>query len=213
MHDNSKELWKQRYIKYWLLFDFARLLKSDDELLNLIMLKFSPLSKLHTFQCLVSKCMRRFKGYTQNSRTTYLAQFIFTRHRTLRHPGIKTLNNKCDSSTNVFNVKNSRHTIYFKVAFLWWIPPTKSPWCMLQAVSVIGAHHVIRVAILRALRYLLGYSHKTWISRISRSYADAISVIRAGHYAVGVIPNIHSCANSVMNLAWALLRFPRAWRR
>ena len=40
-----------------------------------------------------------------------------------------------------------------------------------------------------------------------------ISVIRAGHNAVGVIPNIHSCANSVMNLAGALLRFPRAWRR
>ena len=84
---------------------------------------------------------------------------------------------------------------------------------MLQAVSVIGAHHVIRVAILRALRYLLGYSHKTWIFRISRSSADAISVIRAGHYAVGVMPYIHSCANSVMNLAGALLRFPRAWRR
>ena len=84
---------------------------------------------------------------------------------------------------------------------------------VLQAVSVIGAYNVIRVAILRALRYPFGYSHKTWIFRISRSSADAISVIRAGHYAVGVIPNIHSCANSVMNLAGALLRFPRAWRR
>ena len=84
---------------------------------------------------------------------------------------------------------------------------------LLQAVSVIGAHHVIRVAILRALRYSLGYSHKTWILRISRSSADTISVIRVGHYTVGVIPNIHSCANSVMNLAWALLRFPRACRR
>ena len=61
-------------------------------------------------------------------------------------------------------------------------------------------------------RYSVGYSHKTWIFRISRSSADAISVIRASHYAVGVIPNIHGCANSVMNLAWALLRFPRAWR-
>ena len=81
---------------------------------------------------------------------------------------------------------------------------------MLQAVDVIGAHHVIRVAILRALRYSLGYSRKTWIFRISRRSADAIGVIRAGHYAVGVIPNIHSCANSVMNLAGALLRFPRA---
>ena len=76
---------------------------------------------------------------------------------------------------------------------------------MLQAVSVIGAHHVIRVAILRALRYSLGYSQKTWIFRISRSSADAIGVIRAGHYAAGVIPNIHSCANSVMNLAGALI--------
>ena len=84
---------------------------------------------------------------------------------------------------------------------------------MLQAVSVIGAHHVIRVAILRTLRYSLGYSRKTWIFRISRRSADAISVIRAGHYAVGVIPNIHSCANSVINLAGELLRFPRAWRR
>ena len=84
---------------------------------------------------------------------------------------------------------------------------------LLQAVSVICAHHVIRVAILRALRYSLGYSHKTWIFRISRSSADAISVLRAGHYAVGVMPNIHSCANSVMNLAGALLRFPRALRR
>ena len=84
---------------------------------------------------------------------------------------------------------------------------------LLQAVSVIGAHDVIRLAILRALCYTLGYSHKTWILRISRSSADAISVIRAGHYAVGVIPNIYSCANSVMNLAWTLLRFPRAWRR
>ena len=84
---------------------------------------------------------------------------------------------------------------------------------LLQTVSVIGANHVIRVAILRALRYSLGYSHKTWTFRISRSSADTISVIRAGHYAVGVIPNIHSCANSVMNLAGALLRFPRAWRR
>ena len=84
---------------------------------------------------------------------------------------------------------------------------------LLQAVSVIGAHHVIRVAILRALRYSPGYSHKTWILRILRSSADAISVIRVGHYAVGVIPNIHSCANSVMNLAWALLQFQRAWRR
>ena len=84
---------------------------------------------------------------------------------------------------------------------------------MLQAVSVIGAHHVIRVAILRALLYSLGYSHKTWIFRISRSSADAISVIRAGHYAVGVMPNIHSWANSVMDLAVALLRFPRAWCR
>ena len=84
---------------------------------------------------------------------------------------------------------------------------------VLQVVSVIGANHVIRVAILRALRYPLVYSHKTWIFRISRSSADAISVIRAGHYAVDVIPNIHNCANSVMNLAGALLRFPRAWRR
>ena len=83
---------------------------------------------------------------------------------------------------------------------------------VLQAVSVIGVHHVIRVAILRALRYSLEYSHKTWIFRISRSSADAISVICAGHYAVGVIPNIHSCANSVMNLAWGtLLRFSHAW--
>ena len=82
---------------------------------------------------------------------------------------------------------------------------------LLQAVSVIGAHHFIRVAILRALRYSLGYSHKTWIFRISRSSVDAISVIRAGHYAFGLMPNIHSCANSVMNLAVALLRFPHPW--
>ena len=81
---------------------------------------------------------------------------------------------------------------------------------MLQAVSVIGANHAILVAILRALRYSLGYFHKTWIFRISRSSDDAISVIRTGHYAVGVIPSIHSCANSVMNLAGALLRFRRA---
>ena len=84
---------------------------------------------------------------------------------------------------------------------------------LLQAFSVIGAHHVIRVVILRVLGYSVGYSHKTWIFRISRSSADAISVIRAGHYAVGVMPNVHSCANNVMNLAGALLRFPRAWCR
>ena len=47
---------------------------------------------------------------------------------------------------------------------------------LLQAVSVIGAHHVIRVAILRALCYSLGYSHKTWIFRISRS-SGAVSVM------------------------------------
>ena len=78
---------------------------------------------------------------------------------------------------------------------------------------MIGANHVIRVAIFLALGYSLGYSHKTWIFRISRSSADASSEIRAGHYAVGVIANIHSCANSFMNLAGALLRFPHAWRR
>ena len=72
---------------------------------------------------------------------------------------------------------------------------------LLQAVSVIGAHHVFRVAVLRAFRYSLGYSHKTWIFRVSRSSADAIGAIRAGHYAVGGLPNIHSCANSVINLA------------
>ena len=42
----------------------------------------------------------------------------------------------------------------------------------------------MRVAILRALRDSLGYSHKTWILRISRSSGDAISVICAGHYAL-----------------------------
>ena len=58
-------------------------------------------------------------------------------------------------------------------------------------------------------RYSRGYFDMTWIFRISRSSADAISVIRAGHYAVGVIPNIHSCANSVMNLSTQISLFSR----
>ena len=53
----------------------------------------------------------------------------------------------------------------------------------------------------------------TWVFRISRGSANAISVICPGPYAVGVIPNIHNFANSVMTLSGALLRFPRAWCR
>ena len=51
---------------------------------------------------------------------------------------------------------------------------------LLQAVSVILAHNVIGVAIRSGLRYWLGYSHKTWIFRISRSFPAAISVIPRG---------------------------------
>ena len=72
---------------------------------------------------------------------------------------------------------------------------------MLQTASVIHAHNVIGMAIRRALRYRLGYSHKSWIFRISRSFAAANNVTRERNRAVGVIPNIHSCANSVMNLS------------
>ena len=51
---------------------------------------------------------------------------------------------------------------------------------LLQAVSVILAHNVIGEAIGSGLRYWLGYFHKTWIFRISRSFPAAISVIPRG---------------------------------
>ena len=69
--------------------------------------------------------------------------------------------------------------------FQWLAPITLSAW---------------RFFALYYYYYSLGYSHKTWIFRISRSSAATISVIRTGHYVVGVIPNIHSCGNSIMNL-------------
>ena len=88
--------------------------------------------------------------------------------------------------------------------YLFHICETKYIWksnlnarYVLQAVSVIGAHHVIRVAILRALRYSLWCSHKTWILRISCSSADAISVIRAAitplaWYQISIVARIAS---------------------
>ena len=61
--------------------------------------------------------------------------------------------------------------------FAWW---TLRWSLVLQAVSVILAHNVIGVTIRSGLRYWLGYSHKTWIFRISRSFPAAISVIPRG---------------------------------
>ena len=84
---------------------------------------------------------------------------------------------------------------------------------LLQAISVIHAVNMIRMAIRRALGYRHGYSHKTWIIRLSRCSAAANNAIRAGHCATGANHNIHSCANSVMERTIPLLRFPRAWRR
>ena len=82
---------------------------------------------------------------------------------------------------------------------------------MLQTESLIPADYMVGVDIRRGLRDGHGDSPKTWIFRIPRSSPAAVSVIRVGHCAVGAIHNIHSCANSVMKLAGALLRFPRAW--
>ena len=84
---------------------------------------------------------------------------------------------------------------------------------LLQAESMIPADYMIGVDIRRGLRDEHGDSLKTWIFRIPRSSHDPINVIRVGHCAFGVIHNILSCANSVMKLTGALLRFPRAWRR
>ena len=44
------------------MFDLGRSLKSADELLNLIMLKFSPQNKLHIFQCLGKIVHAAFQG-------------------------------------------------------------------------------------------------------------------------------------------------------
>ena len=85
-------------------------------------------------------------------------------------------------------------------------------WQVLQAVSVIVADNMIRVAIRRALGYRHGYSHKTWIFRFPRCSVAANNAIRTGHCAPGAIHNIHSCANSVMEGTIPLLRFLRAWR-
>ena len=46
---------------------------------------------------------------------------------------------------------------------------------MLQAISVIPADNMIRVAIWRALGYRNGYSNKTWIFRFSRCSARDIA--------------------------------------
>ena len=80
---------------------------------------------------------------------------------------------------------------------------------VLQAISVIHADNMIRVAIRRALGYRHGYPHKTWIFRFWRCSAAANNAIRVGHCATGAIHNINDCANIVMELS----RFPRAWRR
>ena len=81
-----------------------------------------------------------------------------------------------------------------------------------QALSVIHANNMLRVAIRRALGYRHGYCHTTWIFRFSRCSAAANNAIRAWHCATGAIHNIHICANSVMEQNIPLLRFPRAWR-
>ena len=76
---------------------------------------------------------------------------------------------------------------------------------------MIYAHNVIGVAIRRALRYWIGYSHRSCIFRISRSFAAANNVIREGHRAARVIPNIHSCSNSVMDRSGKISLFPRGY--
>ena len=61
-------------------------------------------------------------------------------------------------------------TKYSAKCFCWkpFIVSNAKPWQVLQAVSVIRADSMIRVAIRRALGYRHGYSHKTWIFRFSR---------------------------------------------
>ena len=79
---------------------------------------------------------------------------------------------------------------------------------LLQAESMIPADYMIGEDIRRGLRDGHGDSYKTF--RAPRSSHGAKSAIRVGHCVGGVMHVIHSCANSVMYLAEALLRFPRA---
>ena len=53
---------------------------------------------------------------------------------------------------------------------------------VLQAISVIPADNMIRVAIRRALGYRHGYSHKTWLFRFPRCFATANDAIREGRW-------------------------------
>ena len=66
----------------------------------------------------------------------------------------------------------------------------------------------ISLSCLYTQRYWLGYFHKSWIFR---SFAAANNVICEGHCTSGVMPNIHSCANSVMNLSGKTSPFPRGY--
>ena len=73
----------------------------------------------------------------------------------------------------------------------WFCVVLNGMWVLLQAVSVIHAHNVIGVAI--------------------RRFSAPNNVIREGHCAVGVMPNINSCANIVMNLSGKISPFPRGY--
>ena len=76
--------------------------------------------------------------------------------------------------SDIVSIDLAKHLLWTKLL------STRNMWKLLQAVSMILAHNVIGVAIGRGLRYWLGYSHKTWIFRISRSFPAAISVIPRG---------------------------------